>query len=426
MNGFIRAIVLALCAIVVLAFAGCSKTKDAAAVYYCPMHPEVVQDGPGECPICHMTLVPLVEAGAEMQSPDGVGTPDGFAPVHLSADRAKLLGVRFAAVAHGPFARTIRLVGRVAFDERRLHHVHARSDGYIEDVKADFVGKHVRRGEALATLYSPDLLATQEELLLALDAARRAAGPDGIAPPAIQDIVDAAHRRLRLWNVSEREIEEMERTGAPLKALRIDAPISGVVTGRTAYHGMKVTPEETLFDLADLSRVWVLADAYENDLSRLAVGQSVAMTLSSQPGRAWTGRVEYIAPTVDEATRTIEVRADFANDDGALKPGMFADVAVETGSDSTLSIPEDAVLESGSRSVVFTLGADGTLLARDVRTGARTDGRIEVLSGVAQGDSVAVGANFLLDSESRLRSALSAAGAADSSGAGHAGHADPR
>ncbi|MGH2570382.1 MAG: efflux RND transporter periplasmic adaptor subunit, partial [bacterium] len=291
--------------------------------------------------------------------------------------------------------------------------------GYVEEVHADFVGKLVKKGEPLASVYSPDLLATQEEYLLALAAARDAEGAFA------QELVDAARRRLLLWEVSPAEIETLERAGKPLETVRLYAPITGVVTARTAYHGMKVGPDDVLFDLADLSRVWVLVDVYEYELPRVSVGQEAAMTLPYWPGRTWTGRVSYVFPTVDEKARTVKVRLEVENRAGELKPGMFADVVLAGGAEVALSVPDDAVLDSGTRRIVFVHTGDGRLEPREVVTGGRADGRTKILAGLAEGDSIALGASFLLDSESRLRAAISSARSGEPPAGAHAGHGEP-
>jgi RND family efflux transporter MFP subunit len=432
------------------------------------MHPQIVADRPGDCPICNMRLVPAEaaepkprteraegaargprvilhyrspadpgvtsdvpmqdamgrdyvpvysdEPGASRGAAAGGGsTPEGYATIAIDPAKRQIIGLRLAAVERAPLRTTIRTVGRVAFDETRVHHVHTRYEGYVEQVFADFTGKAVRRGEPLASVYSPDLLATQEELLLALRAARAAdaAGADSAKAWAL---VEAARRRLALWEVGEADIERLERTLEPSVTLAVYAPISGVITGRVAFHGMRVGPDDALFDVADLSVVWVLADVYEYELPRVSLGQEASMTLAYLPGREWRGRVSYIYPTLDERARTAKVRLEFDNRDGDLKPGMFADVLIEGDARETLSVPDDAVLDSGLRKLVFVSHGEGRLEPREVGTGDRAAGRYEILRGLAEGESVAAGANFLLDSESRLRAAISAAASAATQG----------
>jgi len=436
---------------------GCSsksheKKEAHVTKWQCPMHPTVIKDEPGDCPICNMKLVPMeatttpapktaskgerkvlfyrspmdpkqtsptprkdemgmdfvpvyadeAEAGAD------TGIP-GFAAVVLDARKQQLLGVKTAEVKRGPLSTSIRTVGRVAYDERRVHHVHTRFEAYVEHIEADFTGKFVRKGEELAQLYSPELYATQQEYLLALRSSRslRKSTVASVSQSG-QQLLDAARQRLLLWQISPEDIKRIEEKGEAIRTLPVYAPISGYVTGRTAYHGMKVMPADSLFDIVDLTQLWVLADVYEYELPRLRLGQRADMTLSYWPGRSWKGTVTYIFPSVDEKTRTVKVRIEVPNPNGELKPEMFADVTLHGEARDVLQVPEDAVIDSGTRKVVFVSLGDGKLSPREVSLGDHGDGFLEVLSGLSEGDSVVLGANFLIDSESQLKAALGA------------------
>jgi multidrug efflux pump subunit AcrA (membrane-fusion protein) len=442
--------------------AGCThKGADTAAAkkYQCPMHPQIIRDKPGECPICGMELVPMVEASSGTaskaappkagsrkilfyRSPMGTGEtsptprkdsmgmdfvpvysdetdsaagpprPDGLATVTVDARKESLLGLKTVAVVLAPFEMSIRTTGRVAPDERRVHHVHTRYEGYVEHVTADFTGKFVTKGEALAAIYSPELYATQQEYLLALRASH-SLGASGVLSVAQggQDLLSAARQRLLLWEITPADIERIEKNGEPIRAMPVYAPISGFVTGRTAYHGMKVTSADTLFDILDLSHVWVLADVYEYELPRLSVGQKATVTLSYWPGRVWNGTVTYVYPAVDEKTRTVKVRVELDNPKGELKPEMFADVTIHGPTRSVLQVPDGAILESGTRNIAFVFQGEGKLVPREVSVGDHGSGVVEIRSGLKEGEVVVRGANFLVDSESRLKAAISAMGA---------------
>ncbi len=373
-------------------------------VYYRnPMDPVIHSDTPAKDSM-GMDFVPVYADEAQAASP-----VDGRSALTLSQERRQMLGVRSEAAVRAPLSHTIRTVGRVAVDERRLHHVHVKYDGYVEELYVDFTGKFVNRGDALLSIYSPDLVATQQEYLLALRAQRelRRSGSPSVAQGA-EGLLEAARQRLLFWDIRPQDIEKLERTGDVMRALDIHAEHEGYVVQKNAFHGMRVTPADTLYDIADLSRLWVLADVYESDLPSARVGMQAELTVPYLPARRWKGAVTYIAPTVEEKTRTIKVRVEVDNAGDALKPDMFADVYLRTDLGEGVVVPESAVINAGDRRLVFVDLEGGLLEPREVQLGVKTSGGFQVLSGVLEGERVVTSANFLLDSESSLKATLSA------------------
>lgn len=413
--------------------ASCRRGEEKAATtaaakpqYHCPMHPTYVSDRPGTCPICKMDLVPIAGAEAPSAAPGEGPVIAGRAMVALSPERRQMLGVRSEAVARRHLDLTIRTVGRVAMDERRIHHVHTKYDAYVERLDVSFTGQMVRKGEHLAALYAPELVASQQEYLLAYRAQQRLAA-SGVASVAKggADLLEAARQRLLFWDMAEEDIAELERSGKVRRTVDLHAELPGYVLRKAAIHGMRVTPADVLFDIADLSAVWILADVYESDLASVELGMAAEATLPYQPGRTWRGKVTFIDPLVDPGTRTVKVRIEVANGDYALKPEMFADVVLRKELGDALFVPESAVLKPGERRLVFLDLGDGRLEPREIQTGARVEGGYAVLSGLAEGDRVVTSANFLIDSESSLKAALAAMGASPAPDP-HAGHAPAR
>ncbi len=376
--------------------------KDRILFYRSPMNPAQTAPVPSKDSM-GMDYLPVYQS--ELSS--AANGPAGFAPVTLDPQRQQLIGLKAVAVRQTQVAGTLRTIGRVTFDETRIHHVHTRYEAYVEQVYADFTGKFVNRGEPLASLYSPDLLTAEQEYLLALRAQKAESAP-GPMPKIDVDVAESARQKLLLWNVRPADIEALAKSGVASQTLRLYAPISGYVVAKMAVHGMRVKPEDSLFDIVDLSRVWVLAQIYEYELPRIKLGQKATITLSYWPDRTWLGKIVYIFPSVDEKTRTIKVRIDVQNPKDELKAEMFADVVIAVKPHSALVVPDDAVIETGTRKIAFIVQPGGRLLPREVKIGDRMDGLDEVRSGLADGERVAVGASFLLDSESQLRAALSA------------------
>jgi membrane fusion protein, copper/silver efflux system len=360
-----------------------------------PMHPQYRSDKPGKAPDCGMELVPVYEEG----SAPAASNVAGYANVKLPTQRQQLIGVQTGMTEMRSLGRSVRTVGRVAVDETRLYKINTKFDGYIEKLYVNVTGQQIRKGQPLFSVYSPDLLSTQQEYLLAMRAAKQA-----------PSLLAAARQRLLLWDITPAEIRELERTGAARKSVTIYSPTNGFVLNKIAVAGARVTAGEPLFEIANLDRVWIQADVYESELQFIRMGAPATTTLSYLPGRTWTGRVTFIAPTVDPMTRTVKVRSEFDNADGALKPDMFGDVVIQQPARQVVVVPDSAVLQTGTRSVVFVVKADGTFEPREVSVGTKTEQVYEVRSGLAAGEKVVTQANFLVDSESRLKAALAGMG----------------
>ena len=377
---------------------------EAAEVWTCPMHPSVIRPESGSCPICGMDLVLLEDEGEKG------GGIEGHGVVQIDPEQRRLIGVVTTEVARRPLARVVRTVGRVTVDESRLSHVHTKIDGWIEQLHADETGRIVREGDPLLTIYSPGLVSTQEEYLLALRSRDRLSeSPFEEVRESGESLVRTTRARLRLWDISEEVIARLEETGEVLKALTLHAPATGYVLEKgNAVEGMRVTPGMNLYTLADLSRVWVEADVYEFEAPLVKVGQEATLTLAAHPGRVFQGRVSYVYPTVAARTRTLKARLEFDNPGLALKPDMYADVEIRVPTADELVIPQEAVLDSGTRKVVFGEAEGGRFVPREVTVGPRGDRYYPVLSGLEEGEVVVSSPNFLIDSESRFQAAMEA------------------
>jgi Cu(I)/Ag(I) efflux system membrane fusion protein len=389
---------------------------EAKPLYVCPMHPTITSDHPADCPICGMKLVlqaPAPGGGGPAgehagHGAAGAGSP-GLATVTIDPQRQQLIGLRTAEVGQGPVGTSWRTVGKVAVDETRVHHVSIKVAGFAEQVYADYVGKPVRRGEPLFTIYSPDLLSVQQEYLLALRAQKSLAGT-GADDAGTRDLVSSARKRLELWDIPEAELERLERTGKPTKTLVVAAPMSGVVTKKDLVMGHRLEEGAMPYEITDLGSVWVLADAYEPDLARIRLGMKATLTLSAFPNRAFQGRVIFVDPVLDSKSRTAKVRIEFRNADGLLRPEMYGEVTLQTEPRQALRAPTDAIIDSGSRAIVFVALGDGKFEPREVGLGVSGPDFVEVVSGLSGGEQVVTRAQFLVDSESRLRASLQAMG----------------
>jgi len=403
--------------------------------YHCPMHPDFRSDKPGDCGICGMRLVPDGDAPAEKSAGarilywhdpkapayrsdkpglnpetgnDLVAVYDQPAPgaVTVPADKQQWIGLKTAIVERASSASvTLRTPGRVMADETRIVRVQTRYEGWIQSVLVDFTGRLVKKGEPMLTLYSPELVASQQEYLLA----RRA--KDTLSHSSLPHVgtynasmIDVARNRLLYhWGMSATAIEELERTGEPRRIQTLYAPADGFVTARNAFPNQRVTPETELYTLADLGRVWIVADVNEADAAHVRVGSAAVIESSYAPGRRLRGRVSYILPQVDPQTRTLKARIEADNPEYLLKPDLFVNVEFAVARPSHLAVPEDAVLDSGMRQIVYIDKGQGVFEPREVVAGEHFEGKVEILAGLKEGERVVAAGAFLLDSESRMK-----------------------
>jgi Cu(I)/Ag(I) efflux system membrane fusion protein len=366
--------------------------------YVCPMHPQIVRDEPGSCPICGMDLV------KKMMDPMVGKYPE----VALRPAAMQNLGMRIGTVERGTLWKYIRTVGRVEFDETRLAHIHPRADGWIEDLQLRAEGERVTKGQDLAEIYAPAMLSAQVDFLQALEPQ-----PRGVS----QVKADKARNLLRLLDIPEDVIREIEKQREPRNRLPIRAPIEGIVTGLKARQGMYVTPETEMFTIADLSRVWVMVDVFEAQIDWLAPGLTAEIRVPARPGKVWEGRVDYLYPELDPETRTLRVRLVFDNPDLALKPNMFADVIIYGGPKrDVLKIPAEAMIVTGERATVVKVIEEGRFQPVDVVAGMERAGEVEILSGLEEGDRIVLSGQFLIDSESSLQASFMRFPAGDASG----------
>ncbi len=437
--------------------------------YHCPMHPTYVADRPGDCPICGMKLVPIetkesktpagppatagtatgaagarqllyyrnpmdasVTSPVPMKDPMGMdyvpvysdevsagSGVEGHAAVEVNPDELRLAGLRTTVARRGTLARTIRAVGDIKADETRVSQVHTKVSGWVEKLFVNSSGQAVRKGQPLLSIYSPELLATQEEFLRARESAARFAASD--APEVRRggaDLLESARRRLMLFDVPQSLIETLEKTGQPQRTVTLEAPASGFVTAKDVFAGARIEPGTTLFTITDLSKVWIEAEVYEYEASLVRLGQQARVTLAYDPSRTYTGRISTIYPYLNTDSRTLRVRFEFDNPGLVLKPGMYANVELDAQAVQGVLIPDAAILDTGPRQIVYVMIGEGRYEPRQVKVGLRSDSQAQILSGVKAGEAVVDRANFLLDSESRLRAAITSAPGADTAGAG--------
>lgn len=362
--------------------------------YVCPMHPQIVRDEEGTCPICGMNLV-------EQKVSQDSSNDDGPPIVRVRPETIQNMGVRTAKAETGRLWKRIDTLGRVMYDEDRQIHVHPRAEGWVEKLNVRSVGDPVSADQVLLELYAPDVVNAQEEYLLAIK------DRDSGALKGRRNLVDSSVQRLKLFDVPGQTIKQIESSGKVALRVPIRAEKGGVVTQMGLREGMYVTPMTELYTISDISKVWVLVDVFEHQMGWFEVGTSAEIKLPALPGETFSGKVRFIYPELDPKTRTLRVRLEFDNPGGKLKPNMLADATIWGGAkDDVLTVPREAIIETGKRRVVLLALGDGRFQPAPVRTGMWTADKVEILSGLQPNAEVVVSGQFLIDSESNLQAAL--------------------
>ncbi len=328
--------------------------------------------------------------------------------VEIPLEKQQLIGVKTVEVSVKPLQRIVRTVGRIEYDEKRLATINTKFEGWIEKLYVDYTGSYVKKGQPLAEFYSPELYATQREFLNLMQWAKKGkeASHSNMGEMLSRDaeaIITGAKERLKLWDITDEQIAKIEETGKPIRTLTIYSPVSGYVVQKVAFQGTRVMPGEKLFDIADLSTIWIIADIYEYELPLIKAGETARIELSYFPGREFSSRIDYVYPSLAGETRTAKVRFSIPNPGGQLKPQMFTNVEVKIGMGRRLAIPEDAVIDTGIRQIVYVDKGEGYFEPREVTLGLRADGMVEVLKGLKAKEKIASAANFLIDSEAKLK-----------------------
>ena len=385
-----------------------SGQEEAKVQYTCSMHPFIIRDAPGACPICGMALTPVKAASGRR---NGAGQEAGVASQGILVDPVTLqnMGVRTEKVAKRSLQRTIRTIGLVTVADDRQFSVNTKVEGWVERLHVNQLGQPVKKGQPLLEIYSPELVAAQQEYLLAVENRRRLSGsPYPEIAAGADRLLEAARTRLRYWDIGPEQLRNLERTGQVRKTLTLTSEHGGIVTSKKVLAGARVMAGEELLQIADLSTVWIIADIYEHDLPWVKAGQAAQVVLPSASGKVIDGTIAYIYPTMENETRTVKARIEVANPGFDLKPAMYANVAIAAEvAAETLAIPITALLNSGKGQTVFVALGEGRFEPKSVQTGVRgDDGFVQIVSGLSEDDAVVVSAQFMLDSESRLREAL--------------------
>jgi Cu(I)/Ag(I) efflux system membrane fusion protein len=404
---FIKVLTLVVAAVLIAS--ACRKqattTKPDDVDYYtCTMHPSVKSHDPkAKCPICGMDLVPVMKKGAGAQAGQMTGATNEETPGEFAIPTVRLqqIGVTYTTITNQPFQHTVRAVGMVAYDKERHWDYVARVEGYVKKLFVFSRGQLVEKDAPLLTIYSPDLLTTQNEFVDLLNAQDKTQDKE-----SMQRLVESAKQRLRLWNINDEQIAGLEKTRKPQETLTLFSPFKGVVQDLLVDQGRRVMLGDHLVDIADLSVVWVWAEFYQDELSMLKEGLPITVTTSSQPGEKFNGKISVMDPFIDDALRTGRARVDVANPDLKLRPGMYVDAELTMDMGEGLAVPVPAVLPTGLHNIVFVDKGQGKLEPRYVELGRKYGDFYEVKSGLVEGERVVTSANFLIDAEANVQGAL--------------------
>ncbi len=398
---------IALLVAIAISLAGCARhslpNKPQGVDYYtCTMHPFVHADAAGKCPVCGMTLVPVMK-GASGALPNEKRTSGGKEFV-VPVERQQQIGVTYATVEQKRLERKVRAVGNVVVDPQMRWTLVARVDGYVQELFVASAGQAVEKEQSLLSIYSPELVTTERELIMLLK--MRDEAHSAGAREAPDQLVAAAESRLRQWNTTSEQIAALEKSRTPNETMTLRSPFRGIVQDLTAQQGANVKVGDRLMGVADLSTVWVWADFYETESAHVQVGQEVSVTTRSFPNQVFNGRIEVVNPFVDEAKRTSRARITIENGDFRLRPGMYAEVALNVAETDQLAIPVSAILPTGADNIAFVDKGDGKLEPREVKLAGQFGDWYAVESGLTKGEQVVASANFLIDAEARVQNAL--------------------
>jgi len=334
--------------------------------------------------------------------------------VRISTEKVQKLGVRTEAASLRALDRIVRAAGRIEPDERRTYTISPKFEGYVERLHVNATGQPVGKGQPLFEVYSPELVSAQREYAIAAEGVRSLDAAGGEAQAGMRQLAESSLARLKNWDISEEQVKALSKSGESRRTLTFRSPVAGIVTEKKAVQGMRFMPGEALYQIADLSAVWLVADVFEQDIGLVKPGARVKVRIGAYPDKVFAGAVTYVYPTLTAATRTVPVRVELANPGGLLKPGMFAQVEVPVAAPAgAVSVPLSAVIDSGTRQIVLVQAGEGRYVPREVRLGARSDSYVEVLDGIADGEPVVVSANFLIDAESNLKAAIGGFGQAE-------------